>query len=86
MIQNNADRYVTFYETRRGQSYDAYFIEWHDVEDILGHTFDDDEEDNYLLARFLLSQGAPPWVMSADEGWADKFGWGLIGPEREEGR
>lgn len=74
------DDQVTITTYHRGSTRnEAIQIAWPIVRDILGHIHDGSPEDDEALVSWLVAQGAPQWVRTA-EGWIDEHGWGLIGP------
>jgi len=74
------DEYRTTYTNSQGQAYEAVQLPWSVVRSILGREHRGTAEDDAVLIERLLESGAPEWVRTA-EGWADEYGWGLIGPE-----
>jgi hypothetical protein len=68
--------------TQSGVDHQAIQIGWDQVTNILGHEHDGSSTDDQALVQYLLGNGAPSWVATA-EGWIDEFGWGLTSPNAE---
>ena len=79
----NTRDYITTYSDRRGVLYTALHLPWQVVTEILGHDHTGTAEEDQLIVQVLLAAGAPDWTADA-EGWVDEYGWGLIGPRKEE--
>ena len=62
-----------------GTDHSAVFIPWCQVEGILGHAYDGDQEDLEQLKAAALEAGAPSWVGRVEYDGIDEKGMYLIG-------
>lgn len=76
--------YLTTYDNGLGTVYEAIQVPWDDVERILGEKHTGDWEQDQALIRALRAAGAADWVETFSGGWADEYGWGIIGPAKPE--
>ena len=74
--------YLTTYEDASGNAYEAIQVPWDDVERIIGAKHTGDCEQDQTLIRALRAAGAADWVETFSGGWADEYGWGIIGPAK----
>jgi len=70
---------MTTYSIASGPEHLAIQVPWSEVARVLGHPAEGTAEEDSMLVAALLAAGAPAWVQEA-QGWADEYGWGLIGP------
>ena len=73
------DEHRTVYSDGFGAEFEAIKLSWDRVHEILGRDHEGNGEDDARLIQALREMGAPEWIDEA-EGWADEYGWGLIGP------
>lgn len=78
------DDYATTYEDASGNAFEAFQIPWPEVTRILGAKHTGDWEQDQTLIRALRAAGAADWVETFSGGWADEYGWGIIGPAKPE--
>ena len=76
----DVSRLLTTY-TGPGGNHEAIQLPW-DLVDAITEASDTPEGGD-AIREALMGAGAPEWVRSAEEGWIDERGWGLIGPRAE---
>ncbi len=59
----------------------AIYLKWEQINDYLGEPHEGDSDQDELIIKGLLLQGAPEWVKDA-AGWVDEYGWGLYNHEQ----
>lgn len=73
------DEFRAVYSDGFGTEFEAIYLPWDFVIDILGSDHEGSGEEYERLIQTLREMGAPEWIDEA-EGWIDEYGWGLIGP------